>query len=337
MPPLSHRAIYGIYKDCLEELSKSRTIQRSRFDVIPAHPEDPETALLYVEEPANDLMLPTYDDMLLNYHTFPDSTPKQLADAASASIVSLQGPMAHLPVLTTGGVLPQPRDSVVARFDACQSSPWSSIAITPKTSISNKPWLPCTSPSRPKSSRRRKAGNRRVDHTTPPQTPPQTSRESRITQPAIAEFEKQQSIPPQSPFLPSTNSLPIHTRISQISRMLKIPKRRGFHRRPPPANQREGLANPTRQRKSFLSSTSPPKLFFSCAPNLKSTTTPPSPSSTLSLLVFFGPRPCCPLLTCPLSGRGFLVFFRCRVVEKSACWAVLSCAEYPLGVSPVST
>lgn len=93
--------------------------------------------------------------------------------------------------------------------------------------------------------------------------------------PAIAEFERQQSIPPQSPFLPSTNSLPIHTRISQISRMLKIPKRRGFHRRPPPANQREGLANPTRQRKSFLSSTSPPKLFFSCAPNLKSTTHPP--------------------------------------------------------------
>lgn len=58
------------------------------FGVIPANPEDPETALLYVEEPANDLMLPTYDDMLLDYQTIPDSTPKQLSDAARASVVS---------------------------------------------------------------------------------------------------------------------------------------------------------------------------------------------------------------------------------------------------------
>lgn len=89
MPPLSHRAIYGIYKDCLEELNRCGTIQGSLFDVIPANPEDPETALLYVEEPANELVLPTYDEMLLNYEAIPGCTPKQLSDAARASIVSL--------------------------------------------------------------------------------------------------------------------------------------------------------------------------------------------------------------------------------------------------------
>lgn len=87
MPHLSKRAIYGIYKDCLEELNRCKIIQGMSFNVIQANPDDPETALQYVEEPAEDLALPAYDEMLLNYQMFRDSKPKQLAEAATASVV----------------------------------------------------------------------------------------------------------------------------------------------------------------------------------------------------------------------------------------------------------
>lgn len=93
MPHLSNRAIYGIYKDCLEELNRCGIIQGVSFDVVQANPEDPETALQYVEEPMEHLTLPTFDEMLLNYQMFPDAIPKQLADAATASVVSSPPPL----------------------------------------------------------------------------------------------------------------------------------------------------------------------------------------------------------------------------------------------------
>jgi hypothetical protein len=44
--------------------------------------------LQYVEQPAEALTLPMFEEMLLNYQIFPNAIPKQLADAASASVVS---------------------------------------------------------------------------------------------------------------------------------------------------------------------------------------------------------------------------------------------------------
>lgn len=93
MPHLSNRAIYGIYKDCLEELNRCGIIQGVSFDVVQANPEDPETALQYVEEPMEHLTLPKFDEMLLNYQVFPDAIPKQLADAATVSVVGSPPPL----------------------------------------------------------------------------------------------------------------------------------------------------------------------------------------------------------------------------------------------------
>lgn len=97
MPRLSNRAIYGIYKDCLEELSRCGIIRGASFDVIQANPEDPQTALQYVEAPTEHLALPKFDEMLLNYQMFPDAIPKQLADAATASVVRVSQTEEHLP------------------------------------------------------------------------------------------------------------------------------------------------------------------------------------------------------------------------------------------------
>ncbi|KAF4220953.1 hypothetical protein CNMCM8980_002831 [Aspergillus fumigatiaffinis] len=88
VPHLSNRTIYGIYKECLEELSRRGIIEGASFDVVQVNPEDPQTALQYVEQPAESLMLPMFEEMLLNYQIFPNAIPKQLADAASASVVS---------------------------------------------------------------------------------------------------------------------------------------------------------------------------------------------------------------------------------------------------------
>ncbi|KAF7178446.1 hypothetical protein CNMCM7691_007142 [Aspergillus felis] len=84
VPHLSNRTIYGIYKECLEELGRRGLIDGASFDVVQANPEDPQTALQYVEQPAESLMLPMFEEMLLNYQIFPNAIPKQLADAASA-------------------------------------------------------------------------------------------------------------------------------------------------------------------------------------------------------------------------------------------------------------
>ncbi|KAH1909909.1 hypothetical protein KXW29_005365 [Aspergillus fumigatus] len=88
VPHLSNKTIYGIYKECLEELSWRGIIEGASFDVFQVKPEDPQTALQYVEQPARFLMLPMFEEMLLNYQIFPNAIPKQLADAASASVVS---------------------------------------------------------------------------------------------------------------------------------------------------------------------------------------------------------------------------------------------------------
>lgn len=59
------------------------------FDVIQVDPNDVCTPLEYTEQSAEALQLPGYDDMLLRYQMFPDSIPKQLADAAGESQVSI--------------------------------------------------------------------------------------------------------------------------------------------------------------------------------------------------------------------------------------------------------
>jgi ubiquinol-cytochrome c reductase cytochrome c1 subunit len=69
-------------------MSRCGIIEGSSFDVIQVNPENPQTALQYVEQATETLTLPTFDEMLLNYQMFPDAVPKQLGDAASESVVS---------------------------------------------------------------------------------------------------------------------------------------------------------------------------------------------------------------------------------------------------------
>lgn len=96
IPYLSNRAIYGIYKECLEELSRCGIIEGTSFDVVQVNPENPQTALQYVEQATEILLLPTFDEMLLNYQMFPDAVPKQLGDAALESMVSNKCPFSFL-------------------------------------------------------------------------------------------------------------------------------------------------------------------------------------------------------------------------------------------------
>ncbi|KAL4889961.1 cytochrome C1 family-domain-containing protein [Aspergillus ambiguus] len=87
VPHLSNRAIYVIYKECLEELSRHGiAIRGATFDVVQVDPTDLQTALQYVEQCAECLELPTYDEMLLDYQTFPGAVPRQLADVALESV-----------------------------------------------------------------------------------------------------------------------------------------------------------------------------------------------------------------------------------------------------------
>lgn len=143
MPHLSNRVIYGIYKDCLEELNRCGIIQGASFDVVQANPEDPETALQYVEEPMEHLTLPTFDEMLLNYQMFADAIPKQLADAAHASVVSLSlrcsGTILHhqVDILTTN------RDSVDALFDGFLFYRWCFIATILDVPMFERHWRLC--------------------------------------------------------------------------------------------------------------------------------------------------------------------------------------------------
>ncbi|RMJ28650.1 hypothetical protein PHISP_00507 [Aspergillus sp. HF37] len=90
MPHLSHRTMYELYKECLEELSRCRIVEGASFDVIQVNPDDPQTPLQYVEQPAAALTLPSFDEMLLNFQMFPDAVPTRLADIASASAVSIR-------------------------------------------------------------------------------------------------------------------------------------------------------------------------------------------------------------------------------------------------------
>ena len=85
---MSGRTIYGIYRECLQELSRRGIIEGMSFDVIQESPGDPFTALQYVERPAESLALPAFDEMLLHYQIFVDAIPKQMADAAAESVVS---------------------------------------------------------------------------------------------------------------------------------------------------------------------------------------------------------------------------------------------------------
>lgn len=100
VPHLSNKTIYGIYKECLEELSWRGIIEGASFDVVQVKPEDPQTALQYVEQPARFLMLPMFEEMLLNYQIFPNAIPKQLADAASASVGLSGRTIRRLPALS---------------------------------------------------------------------------------------------------------------------------------------------------------------------------------------------------------------------------------------------
>ncbi|PYH65415.1 putative pachytene checkpoint component Pch2 [Aspergillus vadensis CBS 113365] len=71
--------------DCLEELSQSGLIEGVAFDVVQVTPDDPQTALQYVEQAAEHLTIPTFDEVLLHYRSFPDAIPTLLANAVFES------------------------------------------------------------------------------------------------------------------------------------------------------------------------------------------------------------------------------------------------------------
>ncbi|KAL5365410.1 ATPase family associated with various cellular activities-domain-containing protein [Aspergillus floccosus] len=100
IPHLTNRAIYGIYKECLVELSRYGIIRGATFDVVQVDPTDPQTALHYVEQCAESLELPTFDDMHLNYQTFPHAVPRQLADVAAESVGLSGRTIRRLPALS---------------------------------------------------------------------------------------------------------------------------------------------------------------------------------------------------------------------------------------------
>ncbi|GES58731.1 pachytene checkpoint component Pch2 [Aspergillus terreus] len=100
IPHLSNRAIYGIYKECLEELSRHGIIRGATFDVVQVDPTDPQTALQYVDQCAESLELPTFEEMHLNYQTFPHAVPRQLADVALDSVGLSGRTIRRLPALS---------------------------------------------------------------------------------------------------------------------------------------------------------------------------------------------------------------------------------------------
>ncbi|KAH8431941.1 putative pachytene checkpoint component Pch2 [Aspergillus melleus] len=100
IPHLSSRIIYGIFKECLEELSRRGIIEGMSFDVIQQDPENPFTTLQYVERPTERLVLPAFDEMLLHYQGFVNAIPKQLADAASESVGLSGRTIRRLPALS---------------------------------------------------------------------------------------------------------------------------------------------------------------------------------------------------------------------------------------------
>lgn len=87
MPLLSQRVIYGIYKECLEELNRCGLIKGCSFDVVQFDPSDPQTPLQYIEQPVQQLHFPTFDEVVLSYQIFANAIPKQLAEVAITSKV----------------------------------------------------------------------------------------------------------------------------------------------------------------------------------------------------------------------------------------------------------
>lgn len=102
MPHLSHRTMYELYRECLEELSRCEIVEGASFDVIQVNPDDPQTPLQYIEQPAAALTLPSFDEMLLNFQMFPDAAPTRLADIASASAVSIRSMTIHRLIVRQG-------------------------------------------------------------------------------------------------------------------------------------------------------------------------------------------------------------------------------------------
>ncbi|PYH99922.1 cytochrome c1 [Aspergillus ellipticus CBS 707.79] len=97
IPQLSTRPIYKIYKDCLEELGRHGIIEGTFFDVVQVTPNDP---LQYVEQPAEQLILPPFDEMIMHYKAFPDAAPKLLADAVFESVGLSGRTIRRLPALS---------------------------------------------------------------------------------------------------------------------------------------------------------------------------------------------------------------------------------------------
>ncbi|KAL1956152.1 hypothetical protein VTO42DRAFT_7587 [Malbranchea cinnamomea] len=100
VPHPSPSVIYEIYKSCLEDLCRCGLIAGSSFDVIGVEPDNPETPLKYVCQPAEYLALPSYGETLLSYQLFPESVPKQLYDVAQASIGLSGRTLRRLPALS---------------------------------------------------------------------------------------------------------------------------------------------------------------------------------------------------------------------------------------------
>ncbi|RAL12044.1 putative pachytene checkpoint component Pch2 [Aspergillus homomorphus CBS 101889] len=100
VPNLSSRSIYRIYKDCLEEMSRNQIIDGTAFDVKLIDPNDPHTTLSYVEKPAKQLSLPTYDETVINYIMFSEAVPTLLAEAVSESLGLSGRTIRRLPILS---------------------------------------------------------------------------------------------------------------------------------------------------------------------------------------------------------------------------------------------
>ncbi|KAM5461170.1 hypothetical protein MferCBS49748_007306 [Microsporum ferrugineum] len=74
IPPPSEIGVYEIFRSCLESLSRCGLIEGSRFNISPVDPNDTETALKYIAEPADSLILPSYGETQLS--TLPGIHPK---------------------------------------------------------------------------------------------------------------------------------------------------------------------------------------------------------------------------------------------------------------------
>ncbi|KAM5478140.1 cytochrome c1 [Microsporum canis] len=100
IPPPSEIGVYEIFRSCLGSLSRCGLIEGSRFDISPVDPNDTETALKYIAEPADSLILPSYGETQLWYRLFPESIPKQLADISQMSVGLSGRSLRRIPALS---------------------------------------------------------------------------------------------------------------------------------------------------------------------------------------------------------------------------------------------